>query len=64
MRTMLLAGGVSQALVATAMGLCIGLTAMIFYAFFRTRVQSLVGQFESILTELMVKTYNCLAKGR
>ncbi len=64
MRTMLLAGGVSQALVSTAIGICIGLTAMLFYAFFRTRVQSLVGRFESILTELMVKTYACLAKGR
>jgi biopolymer transport protein ExbB len=64
MRTMLLAGGVSQALVSTAIGLCVGLLAMICYSFFRSRVQSLVGEFESTLTELMVKTYDCLAKGR
>lgn len=64
MRSMLLAGGVSQALIATAIGLSIGLVAMVFYSFFRTRVQSLVGEFETSLTELMVKVYDSLAKGR
>ena len=37
MRTMLLAGGVSQALVSTASGLIVGITAMAFYAYFRGR---------------------------
>jgi len=60
MKTMLLAGGVSQALVATAMGLAIGLLAMGFYAFFRQRVASLVSFFESILTEFVVRTTECL----
>jgi len=64
MRTVLLAGGVSQALMATAIGLVIGLTAMLFYAFFRGRVQALVAHFETNLTELLVQTSNCLARGR
>ncbi|MEM6823094.1 MAG: MotA/TolQ/ExbB proton channel family protein [Verrucomicrobiota bacterium] len=64
MKTMLLAGGVSQALVATAMGLSIGLLAMGFYAFFRQKVISLVGFFESILTEFVVRTIECLGNGK
>jgi biopolymer transport protein ExbB len=64
MRTVLLAGGVSQALMATAIGLVIGLTAMLCYAFFRGRVQALSAHFDTTLTELLVKTNNCLARGR
>jgi len=46
MRTMMLAGGVSQALVATAAGLIVGITAMFFYSYFRGRVQALISVFE------------------
>ncbi|NJK90617.1 MAG: biopolymer transporter ExbD [Blastochloris sp.] len=35
---------------------------MLFYAFFRSRVFALVGDFESTLTELLIKTYDALAK--
>jgi biopolymer transport protein ExbB len=52
MRTMLLAGGVSQALVATASGLIVGITAMAFYAYFRGRVGHLVSILESEATLL------------
>src|SRR5271154_2863080 len=52
MRTMLLAGGVSQALVATAAGLTVGITAMAFYAYFRGRVGHLVSVLESEATLL------------
>lgn len=45
-RDMLLAGGVSQALVATASGLILGITAMFFYSLFRNRVQSLISDLE------------------
>ena len=45
-RDMLLAGGVSQALVATASGLILGITAMFFYSVFRNRVQSLISDLE------------------
>lgn len=63
MRSIVLAGGVSQALVATAMGLIIGLVAMFFYAFFRVRVQSLIGEMDSTLTHLLVRLRICLKLG-
>lgn len=60
MRTMLLAGGVSQALVATAAGLTVGITAMAFYAFFRGRVGHLISILESegtlLVQELIILT--------
>jgi biopolymer transport protein ExbB len=46
MRTLLLAGGVSQALVATAIGLIVGLIAMGCYAYFRGRVMQLITLLE------------------
>ena len=52
MRTMLLAGGVSQALVSTAAGLIVAITAMAFYAYFRGRVGHLVSILESEATLL------------
>ena len=64
MRTVLLAGGVSQALMATAIGLIVGLVAMFFYAYFRGRAQALSSKFDAVLTELIVKTNNCLARQR
>jgi biopolymer transport protein ExbB len=45
-RDILLASGVSQALVATATGLILGITAMFFYSLFRNRVQSLISDLE------------------
>ena len=45
-RDLLLANGVSQALVATASGLVLGITAMFFYSLFRNRVQSLISDLE------------------
>jgi biopolymer transport protein ExbB len=45
-RPVLLAAGVSEALVATATGLILGVTAMAFYALFRGRVQSLISDLE------------------
>ena len=52
MRTMLLAGGVSQALVSTSAGLIVGITAMAFYAYFRGRVGTLISILESEATLL------------
>ncbi len=45
-RDILLASGVSEALVATASGLILGITAMAFYALFRNRAQSLISDLE------------------
>lgn len=53
MRTMLLAGGVSQALVATAVGLVVGITAMACYAYFRGQAQALISLLEGTATPLV-----------
>lgn len=45
-RDMLLASGVSEALVATASGLVLGIVAMGFYSLFRNRVHSLISDME------------------
>jgi biopolymer transport protein ExbB len=45
-RDVLLASGVSEALVATATGLILGILAMGFYSMFRNRVQSLISDME------------------
>jgi biopolymer transport protein ExbB len=52
-RNMVLAGGVSEALFATAGGLILGITAMAFYAIFRGRVQRLVSDLEIASTHIM-----------
>lgn len=54
-RPTLLAGGVSEALVATAAGLVIGIPAMAAYAFFRGRVQGLTSDLETATTQLMAQ---------
>jgi biopolymer transport protein ExbB len=46
-RPMLLAAGVSEALVATATGLVLGIVAMGFYGLFRNRAQSLISELET-----------------
>ena len=63
MRTMLLAGGVSQALVATTAGLIVGITSMIFYSWFRGRVQGLISDLEAAATPLVGILISRLGKG-
>ncbi len=52
-RYALLSKGVSQALMNTCGGLAIGIPAMIFYAFFRGRVQRLISDLESAVTHIL-----------
>lgn len=52
-RPMLLAEGVSQALVTTAAGLMIGIPALIFYAYFRGQVQKLIADLEAAATQIL-----------
>jgi len=54
-RSSILAGGVSEALVATAAGLIIGVPAMIAFSFFRGRVQTMTSDLESATTLLMAQ---------
>lgn len=52
-RPMMLAEGVSEALVTTAAGLVIGIPAMAAYAFFRGRTQGLIAELEAASTQLL-----------
>ena len=60
-RPMLLAGGVSEALICTAAGLILGITAMAFYSLFRGKVQALISDLEiasSHILGLLALDYN------
>ncbi|HVF70124.1 MAG TPA: MotA/TolQ/ExbB proton channel family protein [Chthoniobacterales bacterium] len=52
-RYALLSSGVSEALVNTAAGLAVGIPAMIFYAYFRGRVQRIISELESAVTHIL-----------
>jgi biopolymer transport protein ExbB len=52
-RPILLARGVSEALVATAAGLIVGIVAMAFYAIFRGKVASLISDLESATSHIV-----------
>jgi len=52
-RDILLASGVSEALVATAAGLVLGIISMGFYSLFRNRVQSLISDVEIASSHIM-----------
>lgn len=52
-RQMQLAEGVSEALITTAAGLMIGIPALVFYSFFRGRVQKYIAELEAAATHLM-----------
>ncbi len=48
-----LAGGISEALVTTCLGLVVAIPTMFFVAFFRSRIDSFVAEAESIVERLM-----------
>jgi len=52
-RYVMLSKGISEALINTCGGLGIGITAMIFYAFFRGRTQGLISDLESATSHLV-----------
>ncbi|MBM4142006.1 MAG: MotA/TolQ/ExbB proton channel family protein [Lentisphaerae bacterium] len=52
-KPVVLAAGVSQALVTTVFGLIVGIPAMAFYAYFRRRASKLVSQLEVASTEVL-----------
>lgn len=49
----MLAAGVSEALVTTATGLVVGITAIVFHSFFKGRVNRLLSEFEAASTHIM-----------
>lgn len=50
---MVLAPGVAQALVTTAAGLVVSIPSLIFYSFFRGKVQKLIAELEAAMTHIM-----------
>ncbi len=54
-KPIVLAAGVSQALVTTAAGLLVGIPAMIFYAYFRGRTGKLIAQLESVSATMLTQ---------
>ncbi len=48
-----LAPGVAQALITTAAGLIISITALIFYSLFRSKLQKLIAELEAAMTHIM-----------
>lgn len=52
-RYVLLSKGISEALVNTCAGLAIGIPAMMFYAIFRGRVQTLISDLEAACTHIL-----------
>ncbi|MDD3089066.1 MAG: MotA/TolQ/ExbB proton channel family protein [Candidatus Omnitrophica bacterium] len=51
-KPLLLAGGITKAMITTAAGLMIAIPAMVFYSYFRGKVQSMTAQFETVSTEM------------
>jgi len=52
-KPVVLAAGVSQALVTTAFGLIVGIPAMMFYAYFRRRAAGQLSGLETVATEVL-----------
>jgi biopolymer transport protein ExbB len=52
-RQLLLAGGIAQALVATAAGLIIGIVAMAFYSFYRGKVSAMISDLEAASSHIL-----------
>jgi biopolymer transport protein ExbB len=52
-KPMVLAAGVSQALITTAAGLIVGIPAMIFYAYFRGRTSKLISSLEAMSADVL-----------
>lgn len=52
-KPILLAGGVSKAMVTTAGGLIVAIPVMLFYSYFRGRVQDIVSAVESYSTDII-----------
>ncbi|MBF0532914.1 MAG: MotA/TolQ/ExbB proton channel family protein [Candidatus Omnitrophica bacterium] len=52
-KPIVLAGGISKAMVTTAGGLFVAIPSLIFYSFFRTKVQEITSEVESYCSDLV-----------
>jgi len=57
-KPVVLAEGVSQALVTTAFGLIVGIPAMMFYAYFRRKASNLVSHLEAASIDVLTALLN------
>ena len=62
-RDILLASGVSEALVATAAGLVLAVISATLYALFRNRAQSLISEMESATTHIIGLAFGLVGLG-
>ena len=53
-RPTVIASGVSMALITTAAGLIIGITAMILYSYFRIRIQNMIVSLENASSKIVI----------
>ncbi len=61
-KPILLAGGVSKAMVTTAAGMIIAIIAMIFYSVFRFKIQNITNAVESLTNEILDSFTNIISK--
>jgi biopolymer transport protein ExbB len=57
-KPILLAGGVSKAMVTTAAGMVIAIVALIFHSYFRSKVLDITGRVESLTSEILTAFKN------
>lgn len=62
-RTELLAGGIYEALVATAVGLSIAIPSMALYFYYQERVDQLVGDIDDVAVEMLEKIFPAAKSG-
>lgn len=55
-------GGVGEALIATAMGLCVAIVALVVHSYFNQRVERILTDMEDCFSEV-VSAWSALAKG-
>jgi biopolymer transport protein ExbB len=49
----LLAGGISEALLTTAAGLCVAIPTLVIHRFLLSRAESLTGEMEALASDLL-----------
>jgi len=57
------AAGISEALIATSLGLAVAIVAVIFYNYFQTRISAFGARTEGFIAELMNAISRQLDKG-
>ena len=62
-RTELLAAGIYEALVATAVGLSIAIPSMALYFYYQEQVDKLVGHIDDVAVELIEKLFTDIPSG-